>query len=246
MGKGHRDCDFYHVPPAFGGDGGRPRVAINCCSCNASESFAVTHGGTTVSQDIAEKNFRNRGWTLGRDRKHDLCQSCKIERRARRTGAKPEDLMAKNVPPPQPVVLLAPVAKADPPREPTKDERRLIFGKLDQVYLDEKRGYEKGWSDARVAGGVGVPRAWVEAIRAMNFGEENASEDARQLVEQARAFLVEAKTALDKLTAGLETATAWSQQWNREAANVNAKRTELSELGRRVDALDALFRGKGR
>lgn len=154
--------------------------------------------------------------------------------------------MAKNVPPPQPVVLLAPVAKADPPREPTKDERRLIFGKLDQVYLDEKRGYEKGWSDARVAEDLGVPRAWVEAIRAMNFGEENASEDARQLVEQARAFLVEAKTALDKLTAGLETATAWSQQWNREAANVNAKRTELSELGRRVDALDALFRGKGR
>lgn len=239
-------CDFYHVPPAFSGGSGRPRIAIKCCECDASETFAVTHGGTTVSQDIAERNFRNRGWLLGRDRKHDVCKSCQIERRARRTGAKPEDQMAKHVAPNFPAPTPPPVVKADPPREPTKDERRLIFGKLDQVYLDEKRGYDRGWSDARVAEDLGVPRAWVEEIRAENFGNEGASEDARQLVEQARAFLDEASTTLDRLTKALKTAEEWSKQWNGEAVNVNAKRTELVELGRKLDALDALFRGRGR
>ncbi len=70
----------------------------------------------------------------------------------------------------------------------TRDERRLIWAKLDEVYVDEKAGYSAGWTDARLAEDLGVPRAWVSTIRDENFGPDQ-SEELQRTVAEARAVM---------------------------------------------------------
>lgn len=76
-----------------------------------------------------------------------------------------------------------------PAREMTREDRRLIFEKLNEVYVDDKVGYGDGWSDEKVASDLGVPRGWVKLIRDENFGEEITSEITRKKVEEAHALL---------------------------------------------------------
>ena len=94
-------------------------------------------------------------------------------------------------------------AVADKPRQPTRDERRVITSKLEDVYLDEKAGYSVGWNDARVASDLGVPRAWVSEVREFSFGP-GMSEELERALSEARAVAVEAaefRKAMDALTA---------------------------------------------
>lgn len=79
-----------------------------------------------------------------------------------------------------------------PPREMSRDDRRVIFAKLDEVYLDEKRGYDSGWSDHKVASDLGVPRKWVEIIRAENFGAIGTNEDMADFLSKAEILAAEA------------------------------------------------------
>ena len=79
--------------------------------------------------------------------------------------------------------------KAEEPRHPSFDERRLIFAKLNDVYLDEKTGYSGSWSDKKVAEDLGVPWKWVEDIRSQNFGPVGDSETAREIVSEAKTLL---------------------------------------------------------
>lgn len=81
--------------------------------------------------------------------------------------------------------------KADPPRQMSRDDRRVIFAKLNDVYIDESKGYDGGWSDQRVAKDLGVPLAWVKEIRQENFGLESSNEDARAVVKEAKDLLAE-------------------------------------------------------
>jgi hypothetical protein len=57
-----------------------------------------------------------------------------------------------------------------------KTERRIIFAKLNDVYLDEKVGYADDWSDAKVAQDLGVPVEWVALVREPDFGPEITKE----------------------------------------------------------------------
>ena len=95
----------------------------------------------------------------------------------------------------------APPAKkvADAPPSMTRDDRRIIFAKLNEVYVDEKVGYSQSWSDQRVANDLSVPRAWVTEIREENFGPDGASEEVRGVVAQARALVEETRKHIDDI-----------------------------------------------
>lgn len=60
--------------------------------------------------------------------------------------------------------------KADTPRTMSRDDRRIIFGKLETCWSDAKKTYDDGWTDERVVKDLGVPRAWVSTVRDENFG----------------------------------------------------------------------------
>lgn len=96
--------------------------------------------------------------------------------------------------------------KAEPPREMSRDDRRVIFSKIDAVYLDEKRGYSAGWNDETIAKDLGVPRAWVTKIREENFGTEGNAEDVIKLTTDMKALHGELEKARKKLADDIKSA----------------------------------------
>lgn len=96
--------------------------------------------------------------------------------------------------------------KADQPRSMTREDRRIIFEKLNDVYLDEARGYAPGNSDKSVAESLGCPRAWVAQIRDENFGAARDNEDVRDLlakIDALREIVVAASSEFEALKARL-------------------------------------------
>ena len=91
--------------------------------------------GGLLPPNIITKKFEQKGWEIGANAQWDLCQSC---------ANKEKKMLVLNV-----VTPIKPVSTPSetPPREMSRDDRRVIFAKLDEVYLDEKRGYDSGWSD---------------------------------------------------------------------------------------------------
>ena len=63
------------------------------------------------------------------------------------------------------------------PRPPSREEKRTILAKLEEVYADEDVGYAADWSDGKLAASLSVPEAWVRSLRE-EFHGENASHEA--------------------------------------------------------------------
>jgi hypothetical protein len=75
-------------------------------------------------------------------------------------------------------------------RPMTREDKHIVFAKLSEVYIDDKVGYGRGWTDEKVATDLGVPRAWVRLIREEFFGDEVGNEEIREQVAEAQAALV--------------------------------------------------------
>lgn len=73
------------------------------------------------------------------------------------------------------------IATIEPPKEMTREDRRIIFAQLNEIYIGEDKGYSAGWTDQRVATHLGVPRAWVASIRDENFGPLRENETSTAL-----------------------------------------------------------------
>lgn len=194
MQRGTINNNFDHVPAWLRG---KPAVGlhIRCSTCANTHTHALHSGAKSVSQPEAERIMRRLGWEVGRNRRHDRCPGClqlvRDERAANRAAgqAKLADVMPAEVinlfgPKPdqsEESELKTTPIRAEPPREMSLEDRRIIFAKIHDVYLDAKTGYDNGWSDKKVATDLGVPQAWVAKIREENFGPDNSNAEAREL-----------------------------------------------------------------
>lgn len=195
---------FEHTLLPHGGDGKRVRaVIVRCGKCGTGEPMPINtmaNGGSQTDEvewKYIARRMERKNWEIGRRRQDHRCPRCLNVIKLASADAPPptpakgnlklvrDVLMSTAKTPPQP----AP-ATATEPRAMTRDDRRIIFEKLNEVYLDEKRGYSDGWSDEKVATHLGVPRAWVSTIRDENFGEEITSEATRTAIKEARVLLV--------------------------------------------------------
>lgn len=174
-----RARSFRHVGERIG-DNYRSVVRLTCAQCGATESIPIATQSRGLPDAVVIRKFQQKNWELGANERRDYCPSCVEKRR------------------PKPVlkVVEEQTPKAEPPRVMTRDDRRIIFAKLSEVYLDEKRGYEQGWSDQKVATDLGIPRKWVEDIRKENFGDIGTNEDMAQFQAEASAMLAEARKVL--------------------------------------------------
>lgn len=186
---------------AIVGSGPKRGIVAKCCNCGAAETL----GGNAIGLplDVAVKRFEQKGWDMsGGKRERDTCPKC-VEERDR--AGKPIVLGTVH-PAPQRVVepaalvpqMPTPVV-ADPPEPMARDDRRIIFAKLNDVYVDERVGYSNGWSDQRVAEDLNVPRGWVKGVREENFGPEATSEELRSHIDEARRLLADATDAVAKM-----------------------------------------------
>jgi hypothetical protein len=132
---------------------------------------------------LATRRFANMGWEVGLTPARHRCPSC-IEKRK------------QEVKPMSVVTPIKPPEKAEPPKPMGREDRRVIFEKLNDVYLDEKRGYSAPWTDKKVGEDLGVPRAWVTQVREEMFGPEASNEEIQKTLAAATAVSAEIKVLL--------------------------------------------------
>jgi hypothetical protein len=139
------------------------------------------------------KKMQRLGWHAGKSKTAHRCARCFSGARfaaIRKSNENREGVaMAKT--PDVPTLQVVSGGAAPPPasRPMSREDRRVIFEKLNEVYVDDRAGYTKGWTDEKVATDLGVPRAWVKQIRDENFGDEITNEDIREQIAEATAVL---------------------------------------------------------
>lgn len=168
------------------GDIWRKVAVITCRECGLTENIGIKHGYSLLPPTAIEKKFSKKGWTVGANPQWDICPICTEKKRAMKTQLKivkePEMKLVETI-------AKAVAVSEEPPRVMQREDRRIIFQKLNEVYLDEKRGYVEGWSDLRVSEDLGIPRAWVAQVRDENFGPVAANPEITEFkkgVEELR------------------------------------------------------------
>jgi hypothetical protein len=166
-------------------------IRARCSRCERSEKIMSNTNrgsGGGHDEDVIERSLRDRfeklGWKIGKNADYNLCPEHAVKEKIIMTNKQPTDK-----------IVLMSSAATPPPRSPTRDEKRIIFQKIDEVYVGETVGYSKAWSDDVVAKDLNVPVAWVATIREENFGP-NIDEASAQVITDARALLADVKLTI--------------------------------------------------
>ncbi len=106
--------------------------------------------------------------------------------RAASANSKPEQPKGDDMSKPAVPVALAVVA--DPPRQPTREDKRKIREALDACYLIDKQRYAGDGNDKALADRLNVPRAWVAAERDDAYGPDACEDDGK--ADEALADLI--------------------------------------------------------
>lgn len=167
---------FHEHSVPYGDRGHRVVADIVCAKCGRVDTTPTGTGSSTLPDEVIGKKFKAMGWIVGGSAKGDECPQC---------ISKPKE---------KPVLKV--VGQANHPREMGRDDRRIIFEKLNETYVDEKTGYDTGWSDHRVASDLGVPRKWVEQVREEMFGSIGTNAEMSEYLTQATEILDEARRYL--------------------------------------------------
>lgn len=203
-----------------------------CSECGAFENYPSKNQRPLPPEPLI-KAFQRRGWVMGSTRKHDICPDCvKDAAEAKRKEAfKPTRLTGPDEQP-QPRITTAqiiPITKEEPamkpaenvtqmPRQPQREDKRLIILEIENHYLGPDKGYSSGTTDETVAKSLNVPVKWVVDLREEFFGPVVNPEIAKLNTEVAalsarmeaheregrelRAKLMELKERLSKATGG--------------------------------------------
>lgn len=227
---------------------GDRRVAVHriTCGCGHSETVSTSQGGNPLPPEAVAKHFRLKGWEMSDREGRDRCPTCihaeALERRAKRLRlveakakvAAPEEalsLAAETVEVMKEPPLAEPAEKAQPEtvvRTQTRDDRRIIFTTINDVYLDADRGYKPGWSDKRVADHLGIPLQWAKDIRDEMFGPEGENAEVRLLLEQVEALRDEAQRDMDQMVTLVTNATRRMDELSHRLNMLSAQATRLT------------------
>lgn len=208
IGKNFR---AFPTEPISHGDRRVMAAKIECCKCG-SVAYYARHG--SVNDD---DHFRKKGWQVGRGPANDICPNC--------FNPKPEKK------PELKVVSMQAAPKAEPPREMSREERRIITDKLDDVYDDKAGRYKAPWTDTAVSKDLGVPRAWVSEVREQFFGPEGSNSDFDDFLEKSAPVIADMKNLMKALTGQIEVVKASE----RSIEALKPRIEEIERIGRRIE-----------
>jgi hypothetical protein len=171
-------------------------AAVTCRGCGIEDVIGIKAAAALMPPVAIAKKFAQRGWDIGQNEHWDTCPKCIAKKKEKPT--------LKIVPKIEQAVNH--MMKAEPPRTMSREDRRIVFEKLNGVYLDEKRGYDTGWSDHKVAIDLGVPRAWVEQVREEMFGPVNSNPEIQEFLEGVKALkaIRDQVTRIDTISAEIK------------------------------------------
>lgn len=155
--------------------GGNTRsVTVITCGepgCEYTSEVSNAHKAALPNEVVARK-FVQRGWFVGRSPSKDRCPKHNLPR----PRPDKEAPMSNK----QPAVSAAPAPIAEPPREPTRADKRRIIEALDEHYDAGKERYLRAFTDEALAEKLKCPRAWVTSLRDELYGpERNEAAQAR-------------------------------------------------------------------
>ncbi|MFK0384972.1 hypothetical protein [Agrobacterium sp. NPDC090273] len=200
------------------GDKTTKAMQITCDCCGGVAYFPHQTGLNRKPPSAATQHFQNKGWVVGNSPRKDFCPI-----HASPSKRKGQIAMADTT-----------ATIADKPRDLSREDRRIINDKLDEVY--GKEAYKSPWTDAAVAKDLGVPRDWVSQVREQFFGpagsnplfDEFLTETAR--IDAAFAAYATSCAAAEKAAAAQKQAHAdLSKQM--DSFRVLARKVER-EIGR--------------
>lgn len=195
-------------------------IKITCADCDATAFFAPNSGGR-FPPNAAENRFTRDGWIVGKGPRADKCPACaqKAKEKFR--------IVQKDAP-----VQHAKKDSVTPkPREMTREDRRLIFLKIEEVYMDEKTGYSAGWTDRRVAEDMSIPLAWVVKIRDENFGPSGVNGEIAEFLEKSKPIIEEVRA----LSSGAADLVTEAQKKIDALSKLVPAVEELGRIGRRLE-----------
>lgn len=188
---------------------------VECSRCGRTDSVPLNtfrgRGGDDeqVAAALAKK-FEARGWKIGSGVTHDVCMACQILVPGARTkptlklvGEAMKDTTA-NTPPIEAMMqkeeqgaILPPAVGAPAPRELGVMDALTIREKLSELYLDKDRGYDRGFTDKKIAEDLNVPRDWVRQVREHVYGRGSAGNgDIAETLAEARALLAQMESSI--------------------------------------------------
>lgn len=209
-----------------------------CQACQITEYVKTQTGHRRLPAVGVAQALRNRGWQIGSTARKDRCPDCVAAAKKHKHPAKEGDEEMREAP----VVELRPPmpgASEHEPREMTREARRIVFAKLEEVYFDEKTGYTKGWHDQRVAEELNYPRKWVETIRDENFGPQKAEQSFEVIeltsridqMERDGAALVEEASAIRRTAENARVQAAMIEGRGRDLLKgIETARADLRKL----------------
>lgn len=198
-----------HFPtrPASVAGRGYAALYITCGEdgCSVTADFINT-GRSKSNPDYAIKDWRRQGWYIGSNDHRDRCPVHNKKAPGRRE--QPEESAVQKVVPInhssveksfQGQLTQAAIIAAKEVREPDREDKRIIFDKLTDVYVDVLTGYRDDWTDDKVAADLNCPRAWVEAIRDEFFGPAIGAHHTNDLEDRYRQLEAELKEIVTKI-----------------------------------------------
>lgn len=158
--------------------GGAPRAQAVCDDCGREETVSCHYVRDNRSRarhpdegQVREK-VASLGWTYVKGVLR--CASCEAKRKVvNMTEAKKK------------------TDEPAPPREPTPRQKREIIKLLEEVIDEDALRYVAGESDDTVAAALEVMPGWVAQLREEMFGATGDSNDMDEVLERARAMLLE-------------------------------------------------------
>lgn len=182
-----------------------------------------SHDG--LPSGVVRRKFEQKGWEVGNNERHDFCPKCVEAKRAERRARRFKPVLISGG-----EAKAMPTTTADAPAEMTRADKRLIFAKLEEVYVDETSGYKTPWTDAAVAKDMAVPVAWVVAIREENFGPAADNSEIRDMLERVKVAAREANTVLAQAKMIRTDGAALVER-------VNKLTHECTDIGKKLDGL---------
>lgn len=142
------------------------------------------YGAETKEHRVAGRKFAAMGWDVGSHASRHRCPDC---------SKKNENVVEE--------VTVPEVSNVTPlPRQMSRDDRRIIFAKLNDTYAGERVGYAAPWTDKKVAQDLGVPVGWIEQVREEMFGPIASNPEIDQAVVDASKVVTEMRALAQKLT----------------------------------------------
>lgn len=177
-------------------NGWRKNALVHCHKCGQDTFLPVqASGGGMMPDEVIHKRFMEAGWALSKNGGQDVCPECVKNVRASLPHREPANEPKVKTPE---HIRIATGHVVDAPKEMGRDERRIIYAKLEDTYADEKTGYTKGWSDHRVAQDLGVPRVWIEKVRSEMFGSIATDPDTQAFLGEVEEKLAELKNVFEE------------------------------------------------